>query len=1642
MKLPRRLFPVVALVLTYFFVWTASGQPTGPQPPAVDITALERSLKLLQLESKLRVLQLHYEQAGFFIPSEWPERVQEEHQSLMTELGQASSLKAAGLDSWLEQSKKARENEVLQMVEFMEKHLPTLLKKDKASAEEKQVEVKARELQNKKNLTAQEISKFITQQTLPVVLNGADQTDAGIRRRFSEQWRVAAEEIYRGAIKDGRNLADSIAQYEKDRLAVEARLVFLKAVEEHLEVLGTIRDPMDKLQETVEEKGIGKLQEWLSTNYKDVPDEYVKETWGKVKEEYGGAKELYDKISELDKDMTLKGNPTAMSAAKRFTILSTLYNYTLGKVADSPAMKALGPVKDFLEYYGSALELIPEVAKKTQALVDNIDQQHKGVRALDIWTTVMPNIEPGRLRSLSSYEIFNMQVATDAEIDESSPNARYYFIVEKTVIPRGYASFTKEQFQRLLQAIADERFLNAHGDSSRGAMDWVTENMFEWRSVNLASSRLSDAYLTELKTNAKKTPFTQKQMLDLAFGQPITFEDEQWSAEKFRSKAEAELEQRAREFTARLASPNFTRSKMSQWHAFNLLLIKHTVAFNPKQIVRLFAFYQESEANAAHLEKYILRLGEERAARAKGIPKAGIPMITQPAGGFTIQPGQTVELTAHVNVSDLAPGRTVPAEVTWSLPPWAPAMAPSKVDLVNGVQRLTYLLTAPKDLKPQVIETKVNVKVPGEPVENALAAVTKPTRQSLPPAPNARPETSVSLPSTELPFVTATPPAPARGFKHVGKFEVEAAGPISITVKRGKNYPVRTAIEATSDLFYNSPSNITWMVTLYAASSATGPFVEVDMQYAYAGNRIQKEEGNGIRTGTNTIMFLDRRDKNEKEPRQPWYYQIGLKQKPGTFATPSVGNKELKSNIAGPGRAELKIFARQEIIGSAAPADAFNSDSLRSPFNYSSDEWINFNVSLSTENQVFDYPGVHFTVKSGDWTGHYWTSQLNGTNEFANSRYWNYRENRVRVSIPFKGGTFPVTITAQSPGLSLTRTITLNIDPKINSYAVDASRVAEEESKRMAYIEKEEQKTLEAIPRLEKEYASAKEYLEKIKSPGVAMNTAHSLLHSASNKLAFARFSVLQIARYEKPQRRFTGDRQLADARDDWKAALAAERELMALTQTHFEMELLQSAIQWDGNNAESQARMAEFYQKERVNFTNTYSSRMLDHRYRLARFALLAGEPAIFRQAMQEVVERQLPQQKEPGDFSSYAQRLKEFGAMLAVLTGDQAEAARIFLWGRKIALEKIPKSEQEALKDPLPTWWPAEPVKESPLPRPKVETVIARNPGLGTSSGNPPTRTTQVTPPTVVTPPVTNTRTNVATNTVVTPPPIVITTNAAAQKAYALTQQQKWPEAEAAYREALRENANDPMLNHGFGNALAGQLKWKEAEAAYRKSLSLSPTNAAVHYALSATLGYQNRWAEMIPPLAEAARLDPNNAEYHYRLGAALYGQQRFAEAVVACKRSLQITPANASCQAFTSSSLMALGKPAEAEPFAREAARLEPNNGAAQLGLGYALTAQNKWVESEPTYRLAVRLLPADPAAAEGLGHVFMAQGKWAEAEAIYRQAIRLNTTEGRYYGHVAAALARQQRVNDAVPMARQAMALGERSHWILKELGLIQ
>jgi hypothetical protein len=95
-------------------------------------------------------------------------------------------------------------------------------------------------------------------------------------------------------------------------------------------------------------------------------------------------------------------------------------------------------------------------------------------------------------------------------------------------------------------------------------------------------------------------------------------------------------------------------------------------------------------------------------------------------------------------------------------------------------------------------------------------------------------------------------------------------------------------------------------------------------------------------------------------------------------------------------------------------------------------------------------------------------------------------------------------------------------------------------------------------------------------------------------------------------------------------------------------------------------------------------------------------------------------------------------------------------------------------------------------------------------------------------------------------------------------LLNQQRWAEAEAELREAVRLKSDNPYYHFHLGAALSPQMRFAETEAEFREAARLDPTNALWHAKLGYILSMRKKWAEAEKEAREAARLDPANPGY----------------------------------------------------------------------------------------------------------------------------------------------------------------------------------
>src|ERR1700730_15989773 len=150
---------------------------------------------------------------------------------------------------------------------------------------------------------------------------------------------------------------------------------------------------------------------------------------------------------------------------------------------------------------------------------------------------------------------------------------------------------------------------------------------------------------------------------------------------------------------------------------------------------------------------------------------------------------------------------------------------------------------------------------------------------------------------------------------------------------------------------------------------------------------------------------------------------------------------------------------------------------------------------------------------------------------------------------------------------------------------------------------------------------------------------------------------------------------------------------------------------------------------------------------------------------------------------------------------------------------------------------------------------------------------------------------------------------------------------DAEAAFREAARLDANFLEAHFQLGNLLREAKRNSDAEASYRRVLALSPDHAQAHNNLGAALGEQRRFEEAAEHFRRATELRPGYAEGHSNLAHALRAVGRAEEAEAACRRGRALAPRLAVAHLTLGLALQDMGRMDEALASFRRASALDP-------------------------------------------------------------------------------------------------------------------
>jgi Flp pilus assembly protein TadD len=186
-------------------------------------------------------------------------------------------------------------------------------------------------------------------------------------------------------------------------------------------------------------------------------------------------------------------------------------------------------------------------------------------------------------------------------------------------------------------------------------------------------------------------------------------------------------------------------------------------------------------------------------------------------------------------------------------------------------------------------------------------------------------------------------------------------------------------------------------------------------------------------------------------------------------------------------------------------------------------------------------------------------------------------------------------------------------------------------------------------------------------------------------------------------------------------------------------------------------------------------------------------------------------------------------------------------------------------------------------------------------------------------------------------------------------------WVEAEQAYRDALKLDANSAAAHLGLAGVLSAEQRWEDAVTEYRQALRLDLSNSVAHRGLGAALAVRHDLAGSIAEYREAVRLNANDAELQSKLGDALYANGDVNAAVSAYRAALALKPNDAQAANSLGVALYAAGDLTGAIGAYRQAVQMDPKNAQAHNNLGDALLNQGDRRGALEEYHRAFELAP---------------------------------------------------------------------------------
>ena len=257
----------------------------------------------------------------------------------------------------------------------------------------------------------------------------------------------------------------------------------------------------------------------------------------------------------------------------------------------------------------------------------------------------------------------------------------------------------------------------------------------------------------------------------------------------------------------------------------------------------------------------------------------------------------------------------------------------------------------------------------------------------------------------------------------------------------------------------------------------------------------------------------------------------------------------------------------------------------------------------------------------------------------------------------------------------------------------------------------------------------------------------------------------------------------------------------------------------------------------------------------------------------------------------------------------------------------------------------------------------------------------------------------------------------------------------AEAALENAAAVDPANATLQDQLGSLLAQQKQWPQAEAAFQQALTLSGHDAAqaalAHMHLGIVLEQEQQPTDAEQQLRQAAQMDAQNPEIAYQLGLLLASEGRDDEAVDPLLRAASAaTGVPPGADLALAMCYQRLGRQSEAIPYFQLVVAASPQDASALNNLGLALTETGQAKSAVPYFQRALALRGNDVIFHEDLGVAMIQMSDFAGAIREFEAAEKLDAKNPELHYDLGLAYKLLDRMDDAVRELQAAAALDPR------------